>query len=139
MNYLHYKGYTGSIKYSKADGCFVGKVLEMEHDLILYKGNNVDELRADFEDGIEGYFESCEEMGIAPRKPTACLNVNIPPEVHEQITLLAEQKGVPVGDIVEEALLQVAATAKKTIGTSGKRNKIACNLPAKTNRKLAIA
>jgi predicted HicB family RNase H-like nuclease len=42
----------------------------------------------------KGYFESCEEMGIAPRKPAACLSVSIPLEVHEQITLLAEQKGV---------------------------------------------
>jgi predicted HicB family RNase H-like nuclease len=139
MDYLYYKGYTGSIEYSKADGCFVGKVLGMTHDIILYEGNNIDELRADFEDGIEGYFESCEEMGIAPRKPAACLNVNIPPEVHEQITLLAKQKGVSVGDIVEEALLQVASTAKNAIDMNSKRNKIASKLPAKTKRKLAIA
>jgi predicted HicB family RNase H-like nuclease len=139
MNYLHYKGYTGSIKYSKADGCFVGKVLGLEHDLILYEGNNIDELRADFEDGIEGYFESCEELGIAPRKPAACLSVSIPSEVHEQITLLAEQKGVSINDIVKEALCQVAATAKNATATSGKRSKIACKLPAKMNRKLAVS
>ncbi|MDR3366698.1 MAG: hypothetical protein LBO71_07005 [Prevotellaceae bacterium] len=70
MNNLEYKGYIGSIEYSKADGCFVGKVLGMTHDLILYEGNTIDELRADFEAGIES-FESCEEMGIAPRKPAA--------------------------------------------------------------------
>jgi predicted HicB family RNase H-like nuclease len=52
----------------------------MEHDLILYEGNNIDELRADFEAGVESYFESCEEMGIKPRKPATCLNVKIPPE-----------------------------------------------------------
>ncbi|MDR1023261.1 MAG: type II toxin-antitoxin system HicB family antitoxin [Prevotellaceae bacterium] len=83
MNHLYYKGYTGSIEYSKADSCFVGKVLGMTHDIILYEGNNIDELRADFEAGVESYFESCEEMGIAPRKPAVCLNVSIPPEVHE--------------------------------------------------------
>ena len=36
MDYLSYKGYTGSIEYSEADGCFVGKVLGLKHDLILY-------------------------------------------------------------------------------------------------------
>ncbi|MDR0567152.1 MAG: type II toxin-antitoxin system HicB family antitoxin [Prevotellaceae bacterium] len=85
MNYLHYKGYTGSVKYSEADGCFVGKVLGLKHDLILYEGNDIDELRADFEDGIESYFECCEELGIAPRKPAASLNVSVPVEAHEQI------------------------------------------------------
>jgi predicted HicB family RNase H-like nuclease len=69
MDYLHYKGYTGSIKYSKADECFAGKVLNMNEDLILYEGKSIDELRTDFEAGIESYFESCMEMGIEPRKP----------------------------------------------------------------------
>jgi predicted HicB family RNase H-like nuclease len=69
MNYLHYKGYTGSIKYSKADDCFAGKVLNMNEDLILYEGKSIDELQTDFEAGIESYFESCMEMGIEPHKP----------------------------------------------------------------------
>jgi predicted HicB family RNase H-like nuclease len=76
MDYMYYKGYTGIIKYSEADGCFVGKVLGMNDDLILYEGENIDELRADFEAGIESYFESCEEMGIEPRKPTTHLNAS---------------------------------------------------------------
>jgi predicted HicB family RNase H-like nuclease len=138
MNYLKYKGYTGSIEH-EIDGSFVGEVLGLERDLILYEGNNIDELRADFEAGIESYFESCEEMGVVPRKPATCLNVNIPPEVHEQITLLAEQKGVSVGDIVGEALLQIASTTKNAIDMNSKRNKIASKLPAKTKRKLSIA
>ncbi|MDR1023260.1 MAG: hypothetical protein LBL94_08335 [Prevotellaceae bacterium] len=52
---------------------------------------------------------------------------------------MAEQKGVSVDDVVEEALLQVTATAKNALGINGKRNKIVSKLPAKTNRKLAIA
>jgi hypothetical protein len=35
MDYLRYKGNTGSIKYSEEDCCFVGKALGMAHDLIL--------------------------------------------------------------------------------------------------------
>ncbi|MDR0415566.1 MAG: type II toxin-antitoxin system HicB family antitoxin [Prevotellaceae bacterium] len=139
MNYLHYKGYTGSIEY-EADGSLVGEVLGMKHDLILYEGNNIGELQADFEAGIESYFESCEEMGVAPRKPIVCLNVNIPLEVHEQIVFVAEQKGVSVDDIVEEILLQVAATAKKdAASTSSKKRKIVGNLPVETKEKFAIA
>ncbi|MDR2805332.1 MAG: type II toxin-antitoxin system HicB family antitoxin [Dysgonamonadaceae bacterium] len=105
MNYLHYKGYTGSVKYSDADNCYAGKVLGMNNDLILYEGKNMDELRADFQVSIESYFESCEEMGIKPYMPVL-LSVRIPAEIHGKIVFLAEQKGVPVDDIVKEALLQ---------------------------------
>ena len=52
MNYLKYKG---SVEYSKADDCLCGKVLDMSKDLILYEGNTIDELRKDFEFGIDSY------------------------------------------------------------------------------------
>ena len=37
MDYLEYKGYKGSVEYSKADNCLCGKVLGMSKDLILMK------------------------------------------------------------------------------------------------------
>lgn len=43
MDYLEYKGYKGSVEYSKADNCLCGKVLGMSKDLILYEGNTIDE------------------------------------------------------------------------------------------------
>ena len=42
MDYLEYKGYKGSVEYSKADNCLCGKVLGMSKDLILYEGNTID-------------------------------------------------------------------------------------------------
>jgi predicted HicB family RNase H-like nuclease len=47
MNNLEYKGYYGSIDYSKENKCLHGKVLGMTKDLILYEGNTVDELGND--------------------------------------------------------------------------------------------
>ncbi|GHT72497.1 hypothetical protein FACS189456_1150 [Bacteroidia bacterium] len=85
MNMLYYKGYTGSVEYSEHDECFVGQVLGLERDSITYEGETVDELRTDFEAGIESYFESCDEMGIKPRKPAGYLNVHIP-KMHGQIS-----------------------------------------------------
>ena len=55
MDYLEYKGYKGSVEYSKADNCLCGKVLGMSKDLILYEGNTIDELRVDFECAIDSY------------------------------------------------------------------------------------
>ncbi|MCD8266485.1 MAG: hypothetical protein LUC33_04950 [Prevotellaceae bacterium] len=65
MNYLAYKGYRGSVEYSKADGCFFGKVLGMGNDLILYEGEALDELRTDFEAGVDSYISACKAEGEA--------------------------------------------------------------------------
>ena len=68
MNTLEYKGYYGSIEYDESDNSFHGKVLGLTKDLILYEGDTLEKLENDFKAGIESYFESCEEMGITPRK-----------------------------------------------------------------------
>lgn len=58
MDYLEYKGYKGSIEYSKEDDCLFSKVQGLgKNVLILYEGNTVDELRKDFEGGIDSYLE----------------------------------------------------------------------------------
>ena len=48
MEYLKYKGYTGSVEYSEEDHCLYGKVLGMSTHAITYEGQNVDELKKDF-------------------------------------------------------------------------------------------
>ena len=55
MDYLEYKGYKGSVEYSKEDNCLFGKVQGMSMDLIVYEGQTLDELRKDFEDGINDF------------------------------------------------------------------------------------
>ena len=54
MDVLYYKGYLGTVEYSAEDECFYGKVLGIT-DLISYEGNDIDELRRDFRDGIDDY------------------------------------------------------------------------------------
>jgi len=68
MNNLEYKGYYGSVEYSKEDKCLNGKVLGMTKDCITYEGSTFDELEEDFKNAIESYLEGCEELGIQPRK-----------------------------------------------------------------------
>ncbi len=56
MDYLEYKGYKGSVEYSKEDNCLCSKVQGMGNKaLILYEGTTIDELRKDFEEGIDSY------------------------------------------------------------------------------------
>ncbi len=105
MDYLEYKGYKGSVEYSKADNCLFGKVLGMNKDLILYEGNTVDELREDFEAGIESYIAGCLADGVEPRKPySGTLNIRISPETHSRIAMLAKEAGTTINGYIRQAL-----------------------------------
>lgn len=50
---LHYKGFSGSVEYSKEDDCLFGKVTNIDNGLISYEGRTLTELRYDFEQSIE--------------------------------------------------------------------------------------
>ena len=78
MGLLKYKGYTGSVDYSEEDNCLYGKVLGMSKDMITYEGQDVNELRRDFEGAIDDYLALCKANGKAPRAPySGNLNIRI--------------------------------------------------------------
>lgn len=105
MDYLEYKNYKGSVEYSKADNCLFGKVLGMSKDLIIYEGNTIDELRADFEAGIDNYTAGCIADGIEPRKPySGTLNIRISPEIHSKIAMLAQEAGTTINAYIKQTL-----------------------------------
>lgn len=105
MGTLKYKGYSGNVEYSQEDECLFGKVIGMNKDLISYEGKTVDEIKADFEAGIDLYLESCAERGIKPQKPyTGMLNLRISSEVHSQLALKAQQTGRSINAIIKDAL-----------------------------------
>ncbi|MGD9557274.1 MAG: type II toxin-antitoxin system HicB family antitoxin [Mangrovibacterium sp.] len=105
MDNLEYKGYYGSVEYNKVDNCLVGKVLGMKKDSITYEGSTIDELKADFEAGIDSYLSGCAELGINPRKAfSGSLNIRIPSEVHSRIALLAEENGVSINAFIKKTL-----------------------------------
>jgi predicted HicB family RNase H-like nuclease len=105
MDNLEYKGYYGSIEYSKADKCLCGKVRGMSKDLILYEGNTVQELEEDFKAAIDSYIESCEEMGIAPRKAyNGVLNIRIPSETHRKIAMIADNGGISINAFIRDSI-----------------------------------
>lgn len=79
MEHLEYKGYKGSIEYSKEDNCFCGKVQGMGNEaLILYEGSTINELQKDFKEGIDSYLEGCKADGTEPVEPFArpCISGN---------------------------------------------------------------
>lgn len=106
MDYLEYKGYKGSVEYSKEDNCLCGKVQGMGNKaLILYEGTTIDELRKDFEEGIDSYLEGCKADGVEPVKPfSGKLNLRMPSELHARVAAFAASTGMTINDFINKAI-----------------------------------
>ena len=105
MGYLKYKGYTGSVEYSEEDKCLFGKVQGMSKDLIMYEGQTLDELRKDFEDGIDSYINGCLADGVEPAKPySGKLNLRMSSELHSRVAAIVATTGTTINDFINRAI-----------------------------------
>ena len=104
MTHLEYKGYTGSIEYSKEDDLLYGKVLGIR-GLIAYEGKTGKELENDFKEAIDTYLSDCKEDGIIPEKPfKGSFNVRIPAELHKKAALMAMEDKMSLNNFVAESI-----------------------------------
>ena len=104
MKNLEYKGYTGSIEYSKEDGQLYGKVLGIK-GLISYEGATGKKLEADFMDAIDTYLADCKKDHVAPQKPfKGSFNVRISPKLHRKAALLAMEESTSLNSFVAESI-----------------------------------
>lgn len=105
MRTMKYKGYQGSIEYSKEDNCFFGKVLGLVEDCITYEGDNKDTLAEDFHGAVDMYLESCKERGVQPRKPySGTVSFHLSPDDHSRIAANARKAGISVSRYIRQAL-----------------------------------
>ena len=82
MNYLEYKGYSGSIEYSTEDDLLYGKVLGIR-GLISYEGVTGKDLENDFKEAIDSYLADCASKNTKPEKPfKGSFNVRISATLH---------------------------------------------------------
>ena len=75
-NSLKYKGYRGSVEWSKADSIYYGKVVGV-NSLISYQGDTIQSLRDDFQGAIDDYLEMCAEKGVELKKTQDFCGSNI--------------------------------------------------------------
>ena len=102
---LEYKGYKGSVEYSKEDNCLFGKVQGMSKDLIAYEGQTLEELRKDFEAGIDSYIEGCKADGVEPAKPySGKLNLRMSSELHSRVAAFVAATGITINDFINRAI-----------------------------------
>ena len=121
MGYLKYKGYIGSVEYSETDDCLFGKVLGLAKICITYEGNDIASLKADFEESVDEYLESCKKNNIEAAKPfKGNLNVRIGPERHCLAALRSKDEGITINAYINRALDYYAGLT--TSASSSPRN-----------------
>ena len=121
MKNLEYKGYTGSIEYSKEDGHLYGKVLGIK-GLISYEGATGKKLEADFMDAIDTYLADCKQDRVAPEKPfKGSFNVRISPKLHRKAALLAMEEKTSLNGFVAESIRE---RINKESGDQKKKNSL---------------
>ncbi len=105
MGNLRYKGYVGSIDYSEQDHILFGRVLGMSRDAITYEGTTIDELKADFEAGVDDYLARCEARDVEPRKAySGTLNIRISPDTHGRLAAIAKTSGTSINSVINTAI-----------------------------------
>lgn len=105
MDFLEYKGYKGCVEYSKEDNCLFGKVQGMSKALILYEGQTLEELRKDFEAGVDSYLEGCKADGVEPAKPySGRLNLRMSSELHSRVAAFVAASGTTINDFINKAI-----------------------------------
>ena len=105
MDYLEYKGYKGSVEYSKEDNCLFGKVQGLSKELITYEGQTLEELRKDFDEGVDSYLAFCKEEGVAPAKPySGKLNLRMSSELHSRVAAIVAATGTTINDFINKAI-----------------------------------
>lgn len=104
MDYLTYKGYTGSKVIDEESDVLHGKILFID-DLVTYEGERPSELKAAFEEAVDDYIATCKVIGKEPQRPyTGSFNVRVTPELHRAAAQRAVQDGIKLNRVVVSAL-----------------------------------
>lgn len=101
---LQYKNYYGSVHFSASDEVFHGKVLGI-NDLVNFEGTSVKELKAAFEEAVEDYIDTCNEIGKSPDKTyKGTFNVRVPSALHKEASTFAAINNITLNEFVKMAI-----------------------------------
>lgn len=111
-NFMEYKDYTGSVRYSDEDEVFYGKVMFIP-DLVNYEGTDVKSLKKSFHEAVDDYLETCSQLGKKPARPCkGSFNVRMPEELHRRAVVYAEAHAKKLNAVVSEAVEKFLETAE---------------------------
>ena len=106
---LEYNNYYAEVHYSSEDEIFYGKIIGI-NDLVSFEGTSVKELKKAFQEAVEDYLITCEEVGKEAEKTyKGSFNVRIPSELHRQAARHAALKKMTLNDFVRHAIDMVVS------------------------------
>ena len=104
MSLMKLDGYSANIEYDAEHDRFRGEILGLNGGADFY-GRNPKELRTEFRKSLRVFLEVCEEKGIDPhRHYSGKFNLRISPELHEQLAITAQARGMSINTLAQEAL-----------------------------------
>ena len=105
--FLTYKDYRGLVDYSDEDSTFYGKIFGI-NDLVTFEGASVEKLKKAFQDAVDDYLETCQEMGKNPEKEfRGQFNVRVSKKLHKLAATRAAIEKITLNKLVENALKKV--------------------------------
>lgn len=108
-NNLEYKGYLGSVEYSKEDDCLYGKVIGIK-GLISYEGDSLMQLKEDFQNAVDDYLAMCEKKKIQPEKAfKGSFNIRIGADLHRELALRAQTENMSINSFIKMILQKEVA------------------------------
>jgi predicted HicB family RNase H-like nuclease len=103
-DFMEYKGYIGSVRFSAEDEVFHGKI-EGIRDLVTYEGTDVGSLKQSFFDAVDDYLETCKKHRKPPEQPfKGSFNVRVGRDLHKRAAVFATEHKKKLNAVVSEAL-----------------------------------
>lgn len=125
MKFLEYKGYLGSMEIDLDEGFVFGRLVFIK-DVVSYRAEQVNGLKAAFEAAVDDYLATCAELGDTPDTPCkGTFNVRLGSALHQRVALAATREDVSLNEWVKQACEQRLGTdssneasAKRAPGTT---------------------
>ena len=107
--WLQYRGYLGSVRYSDEDQTLYGR-LEFIRALVTYEGEDVKSLTKAFHEAVDDYLDLCNEYGRTPEVPLkGSFNVRPGRDLHRRAMAYARREGMSLNAVVTQALRHMLA------------------------------
>lgn len=120
MEILKYKEYEGSAELDMKRNVCRGKILHID-DVVTYESKSIDDLQMQFEEAVDDYIETCNQIGKEPQK--ACrgqFNVRVSPGLHRAAIRRSIADDTSLNDVVCKALEAYLVTFTEVTSVSAK-------------------
>ncbi|BBB29352.1 type II toxin-antitoxin system HicB family antitoxin [Neptunomonas japonica] len=99
-----HKGYIGTMEIDCEDNILCGKILYIQ-DLIMFEADDPKGLQKAFEEAVDDYLATCEEIDKKPDQPlSGTTNIRIGQERHRAVAIKAHQDGISINQLLINAV-----------------------------------